>query len=250
MATVRYKEPRELGMMEMTDAGYWGLYDDATVDRAMEFLRMAVEKWPDDPYPYSCLGEGLERTGHLEEALEQMERALRMAEQTGTRDLAYYQGMVDPRHRGARTIADRPASVLLHGRIGGLPADLSYDRSLIARVPAGGWFAGPRCAHRPMPSRARHPLLPSRSRGFAHPITVCSLSCSRRGERERAPARGTHGCPADSAKVPANQPPERRARCAQIEFTADLFLDVKPVVARDPASCRDAVQRPGRSTAP
>ena len=95
MATVRYKEPRELGMMEITDAGYWGLYDEATVDPAMEFFRLAVEKWPDAAYPYSCLGEGLERTGDLEAALEQMERALRMAEQTDDRDLAYYQGMVD-----------------------------------------------------------------------------------------------------------------------------------------------------------
>lgn len=95
MATARYKEPRELGMMEITDAGYWGLYDDATVERAMEFFELAVEKWPDHPYPYSCLGEGLERTGRLNEALEQMARALRMAREGGVEDLAYYQGMVD-----------------------------------------------------------------------------------------------------------------------------------------------------------
>jgi tetratricopeptide (TPR) repeat protein len=95
MATARYKEPRELGMMEITDAGYWGLYDEATVDRAMEFFELAVEKWPDEAYTYSCLGEGLERTGRLEEALVQMERALRMAKESDTRDIAYFQGMVD-----------------------------------------------------------------------------------------------------------------------------------------------------------
>jgi len=95
MATVRYKESRELGMMEVTDAGYWGLYDEATVERAMEFFELAIENWPDHPYPYSCLGEGLERTGRLADALEQMERALRMAEESGVEDLAYYQGMVD-----------------------------------------------------------------------------------------------------------------------------------------------------------
>ena len=81
-----------------------------------------------------------------------------------------------------------------------------------------------------MLSRARRPLLHARSRRFAHPITFCSLCCSWRGERERAPARGTHGCPADSAKAPANTPPwaepcrspERRARYAHVEITSDL----------------------------
>jgi tetratricopeptide (TPR) repeat protein len=82
-------------MWEITDAGYWGLYDDDTVDLAMAFFHQAIEKWPDHPYPYSCLGEGLERTGRLEEALVQMEQALQMAKDTGVRDLPYYQGMVD-----------------------------------------------------------------------------------------------------------------------------------------------------------
>ena len=94
-ATVRYKEPRALTMWEITDAGYWGLYDPATAEKAMGFFYLAIEKWPDHPYPYSCLGEGLERTGRLEEALKQMERALQMARDTGVRDLPYYQGMVD-----------------------------------------------------------------------------------------------------------------------------------------------------------
>jgi predicted alpha/beta superfamily hydrolase len=94
-ATQRYKEPRALTMWEITDAGYWGLYDSDMVEKAMGFLRLAVEKWPDHPYPYSCLGEGLERTGRPEEALEQMQRALQMAKDTGVQDLPYYQGMVD-----------------------------------------------------------------------------------------------------------------------------------------------------------
>ncbi len=61
----------------------------------MGFFHLAIEKWPDHPYPYSCLGEGLERTGRPEEALEQMQRALQMAKDTGVRDLPYHQGMVD-----------------------------------------------------------------------------------------------------------------------------------------------------------
>ena len=95
IATRRYKEPRALTMWEITDAGYWGLYDPATVETAMSFFHLAIERWPDSPYPYSCLGEGYERTGRPEEALEQMERALRMAKEAGVRDLPYYQGMVN-----------------------------------------------------------------------------------------------------------------------------------------------------------
>ena len=91
----RYKEPRALTMWEIADAGYWGLYDDETVDRAMAFFHLTIERWPDHPFPYSCLGEGFERTGRLEEALEQMERALQMAKDTGVHDLPYYQGMVN-----------------------------------------------------------------------------------------------------------------------------------------------------------
>ncbi len=94
-ATRRYKEPRALGIMEITDAAYWGIYDPGRVDRAMELFHLAVERWPDRAYPYSCLGEGLERTGHLEAALEQMERALEMAKEQGERDIPYYQGMVN-----------------------------------------------------------------------------------------------------------------------------------------------------------
>ena len=94
-ATRRYKEPRALTMWEITDAGYWVLYDDETVDQAMAFFHLAIERWPDHPFPYSCLGEGFERTGRLEEALEQMERALQMAMDTGVQDLPYYQGMVN-----------------------------------------------------------------------------------------------------------------------------------------------------------
>lgn len=95
MASRRYKEPRALSMMEITDAGYWGLYDERTVDRAMEFFHLAIQKWPDRAYPYSCLGEGLERTGELEKALLQMEKALAMAKAEKHPDIPYFQGMAD-----------------------------------------------------------------------------------------------------------------------------------------------------------
>ena len=93
-ATRRYKEPRSLGMIEMTDAGYWGIYDSKKEKRAMELFYLAVNKWP-EAYTYSCLGEGLEQLGRLEEALVEVELALRMAEESGVRDLQYFQGIVN-----------------------------------------------------------------------------------------------------------------------------------------------------------
>ena len=93
-ATRSYKEPRSLGMVEMTDAGYWGIYDPKKAKRAMELFRLAVKKWPDKAYTVSCLGEGLEHLGRLDEALVEVERALRMAKESGVRDLPYYEGIV------------------------------------------------------------------------------------------------------------------------------------------------------------
>lgn len=93
-ATRRYKEPRSLGMIEMTDAGYWGIYDSKKAKRAMELFRLAVKKWPDEAYTVSCLGEGLEHLGRLDEALVEVERALRMAKESGVQDLPYYEGIV------------------------------------------------------------------------------------------------------------------------------------------------------------
>jgi len=93
-ATRRYKEPRSLGMIEMTDAGYWGIYDSKRAKRAMELFRLAVKKWPDKAYAVSCLGEGLEKLGRLDKALVEVERALRMAKESGLQDLPYYEGIV------------------------------------------------------------------------------------------------------------------------------------------------------------
>jgi tetratricopeptide (TPR) repeat protein len=81
-------------MIEMTDAGYWGIYDSKKAKRAMELFRLAVKKWPDKAYTVSCLGEGLEHLGRLDEALVEVERALRMAKESGLRDLPYYEGIV------------------------------------------------------------------------------------------------------------------------------------------------------------
>ena len=93
-ATRLYKEPRSLGMIEMTDAGYWGIYDSKKAKRAMDLFRLAVKKWPDEAYTVSCLGEGLEQLGRLDEALVEVERALRMAKESGLQDLPYYEGIV------------------------------------------------------------------------------------------------------------------------------------------------------------
>ena len=79
----------------MTNAAYWGLYDETTRDRAMQLFRLAVKRWPDSAYAWSCLGEGLERTGKLVEALKEMEKALAMATEAKHQDLPYFQGMVD-----------------------------------------------------------------------------------------------------------------------------------------------------------
>ncbi len=94
-ASQRYGEPLQMGMMQMTDAAYWGLYDEARRPRAMQLFHRAIELWPDLAYPYSCLGEALERTGDLEGALVQMEKALTMAKEAKHFDIPYFQGMVD-----------------------------------------------------------------------------------------------------------------------------------------------------------
>ena len=93
-ASKRYKRERTFSMMPMTDAGYWGIYDSKRVKRAMQLFKLAVKTWPEHPYPYSCLGEGLERTGKLKEAKEQMEIAVKLAKKTGARDMTYYEGML------------------------------------------------------------------------------------------------------------------------------------------------------------
>ena len=80
--------------MEMTDAGYWGIYDSRKRKRAMELFHLAVEKWP-GPYTHSCLGEGLEQLGRLKEAQVEAERALRMAKEVGVQDLPYFEGIVN-----------------------------------------------------------------------------------------------------------------------------------------------------------
>jgi predicted alpha/beta superfamily hydrolase len=95
MASIRYKQKRTFSLMPMTDAGYWGIYDRKRTPRAMQLFRLAVKTWPNNPYPYSALGEGLERTGKLKEALMQMEKALKLAKETGVRDIPYYQGMIN-----------------------------------------------------------------------------------------------------------------------------------------------------------
>ena len=65
------------------------------LSRALQLFRLAVKTWPAHPYPDSCLGEELERTGKLKEALIQMEIALDLAKKTGVRDIPYYQGMIN-----------------------------------------------------------------------------------------------------------------------------------------------------------
>ncbi len=88
-----YKEPRALGMMALTDAGYYALDDEATRARGFELFQAAVERWPDDPYPYACMGEGHERSGREAEALTWMERALERLANDRFDDPAYYEAM-------------------------------------------------------------------------------------------------------------------------------------------------------------
>lgn len=95
-ATRRYKQKRSTTMMEITDAGYWALYDPKKVDRAMELFHMAIQMWPAKAFPHSALGEGLEWIGELDEALVEMELALKMDNESGDVRVpgSYYQTMV------------------------------------------------------------------------------------------------------------------------------------------------------------
>ena len=93
-ATLRFKQDRSPSMMEITDAGYWGLYRSDRIGRSMELFRIGIQMWPDEAYPHSALGEGLERTGKPEEALLEMELALEMGMASGDWAVPYYQEMV------------------------------------------------------------------------------------------------------------------------------------------------------------
>ena len=94
-ATKRYKQVLFWEMEDMTNAAYWGLHNKATKKRAMYLFNLAVKRWPESAYAWSCLGEGLERLGKTREALKQMKKALAMAIEEKNGDLSYYQGMVD-----------------------------------------------------------------------------------------------------------------------------------------------------------
>ena len=93
-ATKKYETPRTLGILDVTNAGYYAVDDPATAERGLALFQEAIERWPDDPYPYSCLGEGLERVGRLDEALAWMERALEHIENDRFGDRAYYDSMI------------------------------------------------------------------------------------------------------------------------------------------------------------
>lgn len=93
-AARKYEQPRVLGLMEVTNAGYWAIADPAHVERGFELFHEALERWPDDPYPYACIGEGCERTGRLEEALTWMERAMDRIANDRLGDRAYYESML------------------------------------------------------------------------------------------------------------------------------------------------------------
>ena len=94
-AANRFKQPRKWGLMDMTNAAYWGLYKPETAERAMHLFNLAVQRWPESAYAWSCLGEGLERTGKPNEALAIMRKALAMAKAAEHQDVPYFQGMVD-----------------------------------------------------------------------------------------------------------------------------------------------------------
>ena len=54
---------------------------------------MTIQMWPEEAFPHSALGEGLEWIGKLEEALAEMELALKMGTKSGDQ-VPYYQTMV------------------------------------------------------------------------------------------------------------------------------------------------------------
>jgi predicted alpha/beta superfamily hydrolase len=90
----KYETPRHFDLMTMTDAGYFGVADPSTAERGMALFRRAVAEHPTSPYAHASLGEGYERTGSTEKALEVLEEALRLAEQQNASDLGYYRGHV------------------------------------------------------------------------------------------------------------------------------------------------------------
>ena len=95
-ASRRYKLPLSLEMDETLRAANRGLYEPELMDRAIQFARLAVERWPDEPYAHGTLGRCLEESGQLEEALKALERAVQICRETANDDhLIGYQLLLD-----------------------------------------------------------------------------------------------------------------------------------------------------------
>lgn len=91
-ASRRYKQQRELGINEITLAAFWGFQDPERIDRSVELARLAVEKWPEDESAYAALAETLAAAGDFEAATAEMEKAISLAQASGSDHLNFYRG--------------------------------------------------------------------------------------------------------------------------------------------------------------
>nr|WP_315486146.1 alpha/beta hydrolase-fold protein [uncultured Undibacterium sp.] len=96
-ASRRYKQLRDWGEQDMTNAAYWGLEHNPV--RALQLFREATKRWPDSYYALSCLGEGLQRTGDVKAALVLFERALTMARTDKSDQVPYFEGLLENARR-------------------------------------------------------------------------------------------------------------------------------------------------------
>jgi len=88
----RYEQERRPDLYTLVEAGYFGLGSERTRERAFEVMRLAIELFPDRPYPHDGLGELYERTGRLPEALEKYRQATALAREMEHPNLEYFEG--------------------------------------------------------------------------------------------------------------------------------------------------------------
>ena len=93
-ASKKYKLKRELDIMQLTNAGYWGLKNPSTQTRALALFEKAVNLWPNDAYAWSCLGEGKSRLGDLKGAHLALKKSLQIGEQSGFGDMDYLNALL------------------------------------------------------------------------------------------------------------------------------------------------------------
>lgn len=93
-ASKKYKQQLEFDVMQMTNAAYWGLDEEKYRAKAMSLFHLAVKRWTKDPYAWSCLAEGYEKTGEFDKAHAAIIKSVVLAKENGFFDMQYLESIL------------------------------------------------------------------------------------------------------------------------------------------------------------